>query len=103
MYKMIVSILIIGWPLFASDVQYVRVPANNCHQILSATYSTGGGDSAFIYIKVFCKAKNGEESLFMENKVSGAGIFGISRFTIPSQIKFIKDKSLLNKIVWEEK
>jgi hypothetical protein len=95
--------LIIIGPLFASNVQYVRVPANNCHQILSATYSTGGGNSAFIYIKVFCKAKNGEESLFMENKMSGAGILGISRLTIPNQIKFIKDESLSNKIVLEAK
>ena len=102
MYKIIISILIIGGPLFASNVQYVRVPKNNCHQILSATYSTGGGKSVFIYLKVLCKGKDGSESLFMENKISGAGILKISRLTIPSQIKFIKDESLSNKIVWEK-
>jgi len=83
--------------VFANTIYY---PAN-VKEIKSVEYSTGGGDSMMIYIKVFCLMKNDTYNLFMVSKGSVAGYLKLSRFTIPKQINFVKDNNLNNEIKWE--
>jgi len=96
-FKYISFFLLLCIPLSA-DV--VRVPDEACLDIKSASYSTGGGKKAMIYIKLLCEDINGNTALFMRAKVSVSGALGWSRFMIPKKIQFIRDKGLTDQIQW---
>ena len=66
--------------------------------IENTKFSSGGGDSAFFYMEVFCTYPDGRQVLYLDQKVSIGGIFGIGRVTMPSDIEIIKTDKVINEI-----
>lgn len=53
----------------------ILVPADKCDAVIGGSYSTGGGNQAVQYAKIFCSTKDGGY-IHMPQKVSKAGLAG---------------------------
>jgi len=102
---MVVFILFISCgtnnPKMSDNVDTVYYP-ENVMEIKSATFSTGGGKSRLQYFKVFCLMSDDTYKMFFVTRTGVAGMFGWGRYTIPIQIKYIRQKGLRDKIIYEE-
>ena len=58
-----------------AGVDKILVPADKCDQIISTTFSTGGGDNTIQYATITCK-KGDQYFMHLPSKVSGAGFIG---------------------------
>jgi len=54
----------------------ILVPKSQCDQIVSVSYSTGGGDQVIQYAKIACVMKDGSAYVHMPEKISKAGMLG---------------------------
>lgn len=101
MKKLVIAILLcLGIVLSAFTVEYVYYP-QNVKEIISAEYSTGGGDSMIIYVEVFCKMDDGTYRIFFAEKITASSFFNMSRLDLPDYIVLKKKEGLYNKIIWE--
>lgn len=71
-------------------------------EVKSATFSSGGGNSAIVYVKVFCEMDDGREVLYIDEKISVAGAFGLGRINLPSKVEFIKTNAVHDKVEWAD-
>lgn len=94
---MMILVCLISVNAFA-DTVYIP---QNCKEIKSSTFSTGGGNKAVIYCKIHCKMDDGTDELFLAKKISTSGLFGVGRFTMPDSIKFVRSSKMKNKAKWE--
>lgn len=53
----------------------ILIPADKCDEVIGGSYSTGGGDQAVQYAKIFCSTKDGAY-IHMPQKISKAGLLG---------------------------
>ena len=65
--------------LTAADAKTVYYPKNACAEIVSAEYSTGGGDSAIELYEILCKSADGKYTSFVTSWGSAAGLLGWGR------------------------
>ena len=84
----------------AKNNSTIRYPGD-VSEIKSAVYSSGGGNTSIIYVKVLCKRDDGSFVLYFATKKSAAGMFGMGRLAIPDKIEFVKDSKLKDKLVWQ--
>ena len=101
MKKLLVSILFIFLLVGIVSAETVLIP-NNVKEVKSATFSSGGGKTAIIYIKVLCLMDSGKSILYMAKKGSVSGFFGMGRWTIPDKIEFKKSSQAKDKIIWKK-
>lgn len=81
---------------YAVDKCYVYYPANE--KIVNTSYSTGGGDNEIVYLELDVLDKNGNWKKYIRKQWSASGFFGVSRYTMPTHIYFIKSKNLNNTV-----
>lgn len=62
----------------------------NVKEVKSATYSSGGGETSIVYVKILCEMTNGDHVLYLIKKTSVAGFLGMGRLVIPDTIVFRK-------------
>ena len=62
-----------------AEARTVYYPQNACAEIVSAEYSTGGGDTAYELYEILCKDANGKYTSFVTSWVSVSGMFGLGR------------------------
>lgn len=74
---------------------------DNVAEVKSATVSSGGGSSAVMYFKVFCTLDDGTDVLFTGKKISAGSLFGIARWTMPTEFVIKKKPGLRGKLVWK--
>ena len=97
----ILTILALTLFSFAANCgEVIKIPMN-VKEVRSAVISTGGGEKMIMYAKVFCVMDDGSMNIFLDQRITASSIFGISRWTLPEQIKIVKDKEMKNKISWE--
>lgn len=67
----------------------VYYPREHCAEIVSAEYSTGGGDSGIQMYEILCKSKDGKYTTFVTDWVSVAGLFGLGRLSYEEVINLV--------------
>jgi len=73
---------------------------NTVTEIKSATYSSGGGKTGIVYVKILCTDK-GRDVLYMDSKFSKSGLVGIGRYLIPKKIEFVRHKAIVGEIIFK--
>lgn len=58
--------------------------------VVSAEYSTGGGDKMVQYLEVLCAFPNATRAVYIDRIASIGGFFGAGRFTQPDKIVFVE-------------
>ena len=87
MKKLLIILSLLFVSIFAMDTIIIPI---NVKEVKSVTFSSGGGDKAVVYVKVFCIMNDGKMILFNASKVSASGMFGLGRWTISEAIEIKK-------------
>lgn len=91
MKKFLLGLFLLGNVAFAETVEIV-LPYDTV-EVISSDYSTGGGEKMIVYLEVLVKLKDGTYAMYTDTKVSGMGLIGLGRFSIPDKFKYIIDKT----------
>lgn len=94
---LICACLMIAGLTFADTI---LIPTN-VKDIKCADYSTGGGDTPIVYVKVLCQLTDDSFVMYMSSRITASGLLGMSRFSIPSKITFVKSSEAIDKIIWK--
>lgn len=74
---------------FAAEARNVYYPKDACNEIVSAEYSTAGGDSAIQLYEILCKDSSGNYTTFVTDWSSASSFFGLGRVFYENQINLI--------------
>ena len=87
MKKLMLLLLVLVTLASASTI--IEIP-NNVKSVQSAEYSSGGGNTAIVYVKIVCELNDGSFIMWNLTKTSASGLFGMGRLSIPEEIRFVK-------------
>lgn len=73
----------------AVEAKTVLYPREACAEIVSAEYSTGGGDKAFELYEILCKSHDGVYTTFITSWTSAAGFLGWGRVFHETEINLV--------------
>lgn len=72
-----------------ANARTVYYPAAACAEIVSAEYSTAGGDSAIQLYEILCKDSNGKYTTFVTDWSSASSFFGLGRIFYEDVINLV--------------
>ena len=69
--------------------------------VRSVSFSVGGADDAFKVVTILCDMHAGYQQVFVINKFSVAGLFGVNRWCLPTDFK-IEKRHGYTEAKWED-
>lgn len=73
----------------AESVAVVKYPSYACVDIVSAEYSSGGGETMWHYLEILCKDDAGKYTGFTASWKAWSGLFGLGRQAIVDRFEYV--------------
>lgn len=79
----------LAFPVAAGNTKTVYYPKEQCTEILSQEYSTGGGNTMWQFLEILCRDSEGNYTGYVTKWDSVSGALGFGRIDRPERFNYV--------------